>query len=79
MADPRTEQKIQARGRFAGLLIAGTMLLWLGAQAIGPRIGLSARWVFLFDLMALAAFTFALIVTYQIWRLRRDDNRDDKG
>ena len=32
-----------------------------------------ARYVFLFDLAALAAFVWALVVTYQIWRQRRDD------
>lgn len=73
MSDPETERKIQAKGRFAGLLMAGTMVLWLVAQAIGPRIGLSMRWAALFDFIALASFTCALIVTYQIWRLRRDD------
>lgn len=73
MADPQTEQRIRAKGRAAGLTIAGTMLLWLGAQMVGPVLGLSLKWAVLFDLMALAAFTFALIVTYQIWRLRRDD------
>lgn len=67
------DRDLRARGRFAGLLIAGTMLIWLGVQAIGPRLGLGGRWAVLFDLMALAAFTFALIVTYQIWRARRDD------
>lgn len=73
MADPQTEQIIRAKGRLAGLVIAGAMLLWLGMQILGPRIGLDIRWAVLFDLMALAAFTFALFVTYQIWRLRRDD------
>lgn len=73
MANKDDEQRLKAKGRFAGLLIAGTMLLWLGAQAIGPQLGLAGKWAVLVDLIALAAFTFALIVTYQIWRARRDD------
>ncbi|PIE09901.1 MAG: hypothetical protein CSA72_09750 [Rhodobacterales bacterium] len=73
MPETEEDRRLRAKGRFAGLLIAGTMLLWLAVQAIGPRIGLDARFAVLFDLIALAAFTFALIVTYQIWRARRDE------
>lgn len=73
MANKDDEQRLRARGRFSGLLIAGTMLLWLAAQAIGPRFGLAGKWAVLIDLIALAAFTFALIMTYQIWRAHRDD------
>ena len=32
---------------------------------------LQERFVFLFDLAAIAAFVWALVVTYQIWRGRR--------
>lgn len=61
------------RARFVGLVMAGTMVLWMGAQFIGGQLGLPSRFVFLFDLAALAAFLWALIVTYQIWRLRRQE------
>jgi len=59
--------------RTVGLVIAATMLLWLGGQWIGNRLGLPVRYVFLFDFAALAGFFWALVVTYQIWRLRQDD------
>ena len=49
------------------------MLLWMAAQWAGGRIGLQARFVFLFDLAALAAFVWAFVVTFQIWRKRRDN------
>ena len=47
------------------------MLLWMGAQWVGGKIGLEARYAFLFDFAALAAFFWALVVTYQIWRKRQ--------
>ncbi|MFE3837704.1 DUF5337 domain-containing protein [Pseudogemmobacter sonorensis] len=60
-----------AKARLVALVIAGTMVLWMVAQWLGGRIGLDVRYVFLFDLAALAAFIWALAVTWQIWRARR--------
>jgi len=69
MNAPTPEQKRLARdARMVGLVIAGTMILWMGAQFLGGKLGLEARYVFLADLAALAAFFWALVVTYQIWR-----------
>ena len=48
------------------LVIAGTMLLWMAAQWIGSTAGLAARYVFLVDLLALAGFTWALVVGLQL-------------
>jgi hypothetical protein len=45
--------------------------LWMGAQWLGAKLGWQARFVFMFDLAALAAFFWGLVVTYQIWRKRR--------
>ena len=70
---PEQEKALARQGRIAALVIAGTMLLWLGAQFIGPRLGLHGRYALLIDLAALAAFFWALVVTWQIWRKRRDE------
>ena len=59
------------KGRLAALVIAGTMVLWMGAQVMGGRLGLPERYVFLFDFAALAGLFWALAVTFQIWRARR--------
>jgi len=48
------------------------MILWMLAQFIGGQLGLPTHYVFLFDLFALAGFSWALVVTWQIWRKRRD-------
>ena len=68
---PATSGDTGAQARLAAVVIAATMLLWMGAQLLGGHYGWEARYVFLFDLAALAAFVWALVVIYQIWRKRR--------
>ena len=59
------------KARLVGIVLAVTMVLWMGAQLVGGQLGLETRYAFLFDLLAIAAFVWALVVTYQIWRGRR--------
>lgn len=66
------EAALGRKGRVVAIVIAATMVLWLGAQWIGGVLGLPVRFVFLFDLAALAAFFWALVVAFQIWRTRRE-------
>ncbi|MBT4999671.1 MAG: DUF5337 family protein [Tateyamaria sp.] len=47
------------------------MALWMGLSYIGGLIELEARFAFLFDLAALAAFLWALIVLFNAWRTRQ--------
>lgn len=64
-------QAIAKQAKITALVIAGTTMLWLGAQVLGSRLGLNPRYVFLFDLAALAGFFWALVNIYQIWRKRQ--------
>ena len=66
---------IAKQARLVAVVLAVTMLLWMGVQVIGGEMGWQPRFVFLFDFAALAAFLWALVVTYQIWRARRDQDR----
>ena len=59
------------QARLVGIVLAVTIVLWMGAQWVGGQLGLEARYAFLFDLAAIAAFVWAMVVTYQIWRGRR--------
>lgn len=70
--DAEQERALARQGRLVAVVIAGTMLLWLVAQALAPRLGLDGRYAILIDLAALAGFLWALIVTYRIWRRRRE-------
>ena len=70
--DADKDKDLGRQARMVSLVIAGTMILWMLAQLIGGQLGLPDRYVFLFDLFALAGFLWALVVTWQIWRKRRD-------
>lgn len=67
-----TGRALGRQGRIVALVIALTMILWLVAQSAGAWLGLPGRYAFLVDLFALAGFLWALIVTWQIWRKRRN-------
>ena len=72
--DGNDQTRAQARlARTVSIVIAATMILWMGGQWLGGAIGLPDRFVFLLDLFALAGFLWALIVTWQIWRKRRNN------
>jgi hypothetical protein len=58
--------------RLVSIVLVVTMGGWLLLQMIGGEYDWPPRLTFLFDLMALAGFVFALITTYRIWRHRRD-------
>ncbi len=74
--DPREqtefEQRLRGQVRLAAIVMAATMVVWMLAQVLGGQLGLPARFVFLFDLAAIAALVWALIVTYWVWKARRD-------
>ncbi|MEO0486079.1 MAG: DUF5337 domain-containing protein [Pseudomonadota bacterium] len=56
--------------RNVAVVLVATMALWLAAQWIGPQVGLAGNYAILFDLMALAGFIWALVVTLRLWRTR---------
>lgn len=64
--DPPNKQ-----ARIASIVILVTFVVWMGASWIGGRIGLPVRYAFLFDFAALAAFFWALVVLFGVWRKRR--------
>ena len=64
------------KGRTASLVIAGAMLIWLGMQWAAVQLDISSRYMLLLDLTVMAAMVWSLVVTFQIWRARRDA---DKG
>ena len=70
------ERELSRLGRVISIVIAGTMILWMAAQWIGREIGLPDEYVFLFDLFALAGFLWAIFVTFQLWRKRRELDKD---
>jgi hypothetical protein len=67
------ERRRRGQIRLAAIVMAATMVLWMGAQVFGSQMGLPARFVFLFDFAAIAALIFALFVTYGVYRARKQD------
>ncbi len=70
---PEEDRRLSRQARVVSIVIAVTMVLWLGAQWLGREIGLAGRYAILFDLAALAAFFWALVVIFRIWRRRREN------
>lgn len=73
MAEP--DQQQARKGRITALVIAGTGVFWIIATLIGAEMGWSNRTRALFDLIALAGFSVAIVMIYQIWRARQNDQR----
>ncbi|WP_208351234.1 DUF5337 domain-containing protein [Pseudaestuariivita rosea] len=72
----RDEEKAMARqGRTAGLVMAGAGVLSIAAPWLVRTLGLQPRVEFLFYLISMAAFIWALFLTWQIWQ----KNRKSKG
>ena len=67
------DQQIARKGRFTAMVIAGTAVFWILATLIGGYLDLTNRVRALFDLLALAGFIWALVLIYQMWRLRQDN------
>ncbi|WP_394196282.1 DUF5337 domain-containing protein [Litoreibacter albidus] len=72
MSGPSQEDpKMVKQARQAAIVIFATMLIWVGAQVIGGQLGLAPKYAFLFDMLAGAAFIWALVVLLRVWRARQ--------
>ena len=72
-AAPTVQQiALSRQARNVGIVMAATMILWVLANFAGRALGLPGRYAVLIDLMALAAFIWALVATFRIWQKRRD-------
>ena len=67
------QRAIARKGQTVGLVIAGTMVMWILANLAGPALGLPGRYALLIDFAALAAMIWAMVNIYQMWQARRDD------
>ena len=77
---PSSEELHLARQqRLAGMVLAATGVGWLGLQWLGGRMGWPMRYAFLIDLMAMAAFIWALTVTWRVWRRRKSGPQGPGG
>ncbi|WP_415184141.1 DUF5337 family protein [Phaeovulum sp.] len=68
---PNQHQRSAHEARIAAVVIAATVVIWLAVQWLGARLGWQVRFVFLADLAAIAAFIWALVVTWRIWQRQK--------
>jgi hypothetical protein len=69
MTKPTPQDMALARqARLAALVMCVAIVAWVVLQMIGREYGWQARFAFLIDFAALAAFGWALIVTFRVWR-----------
>lgn len=57
--------------RLVAVVIAVTMVAWLGVQWLGGQQDWPAKYAFLADLAAMGALIWSLMVTFRIWRRRK--------
>ena len=70
MTDKVNQQKAQTR--LASIVIVVAMVGWMLVNFLGGKMGLPARFAFLADFAALAAFAWSLIVLFKVWRQRQE-------
>ncbi len=73
METPVQTDSTVRQARLAALVILVTFPSWLGFSYLGGQMGWDPAYAILGDLMALAAFIWALVVLYQVWRKRQRD------
>lgn len=71
---PDKDRQLERKTRRMAVMVAATMVLWIGAQWLGGTHVVPMRYVILFDLAALAAFLWAMVVIYRIWRDKRQQD-----
>ena len=73
---PRARNTADARQmRLVSVVIAVTMVAWLGIQWLGGQLGLPGKYAFLADFAAIGAMIWSLLVTWRIWRRRNAPSR----
>ncbi len=66
-------QALVRKGRITGSVIAAGGVLAILAPWLVQVLSLPLRYEMLFYFFSLAAFVWAFVSIYQIWRLRRDN------
>ena len=72
-ARPRQRGQI----RMAAVVAIATMIVWLALSWLGGAAGLEARYAFLLDFAAMAAFAFVIVVALRAWRKERRQEQSD--
>lgn len=63
--------------RTAAVVAIATMIAWLAFSWLGGEAGLEARYAFLLDFAAMAAFVWVIVVALRARRKERGQERSD--
>jgi hypothetical protein len=66
------DRAFAAQMKRVGKVLAGTIVLYVIVQAIGGQQNWPPRFALLADLAALAAFVWALVTTWRLWKQRNE-------
>lgn len=69
--NPDEDAHLARQARLAAIVIAATGIVWVLGNYLGGKMGIDARYAFLLDFAALAAFVWALVVTWRVFRRRQ--------
>lgn len=67
----RPAADLAGQGRLVAVVIAAAAVLWIAGTWLVERQGWDPSYLLLLDLAAIAAFVWALIVTWGLWRRQR--------
>jgi len=70
--DKKAENQ-QKQTKLASYVMLVSVVVLMGGSWLGGQLGLPVRYAFLFDLIAMAGFAFAMIVLFRVWRARQKD------
>lgn len=73
------ERAYARKGRVAGITTAVTMVAWYVGTTLVAYLGGQPRFVFLFDMMALALFVWIFAQLWQMWRMRQMLKSEGQG
>ena len=62
----RNEEAQRKQARLAAIVMAATVLIWMGGSYLGGALGLAPRYAILLDFAALAAFAWSVIVLIRV-------------
>ena len=66
------ERAFAAQMKRVGMVLLGTIVLWVLVQDYGSQQNWAPRYALLADMAALAAFVWALVTTWRLWKQRND-------
>ncbi len=63
-----TTETVRAEGRRIALVVAGAAVFWVAVEFLGGQMGWPPKYILLADLSVGAAFIWAMVAAFRLWR-----------